>query len=668
MAKAKRIMIKAEDLYRIELITDLRISPDARNVVYTIQRVDRKTEKKYSNIWIVPTKGGKPKQFTYGNHSDYLPRWSPCGRFISFMSNRHDETDPQIYIIPFDGGEARKVTSLKGSFAGIQWFPDGKKFLVNFRSKDKDVLEREANEQKKKLGVVSRHITNMFFKMDGAGYIPKGKWHLWTVDAKSGKAAQLTKGDKYDEGNAVISPDGSKIAFVSNRADNPELDYEAYDIWVMPSKGGKMKLIPTPPGQSYMPSWSPDGKWLAYLGQEGKGEWYRNTRVWVVPSDAKGKAKCLSANHDLNCVNWTVNDLVGAHEQMPPTWMPDMEWICFQVAYHGDSVLKRVNFQTGEIEDVLNMTGVIGTFNTDPEHHKLAYFHTSMTDPGQIFVRDNSKGTTKKLTKLNESWMKKIDFGEIEEVWFKGSDRNDLQGWIIKPPGFNPKKKYPSILEIHGGPRVQYGNMIMHEFFYLAAAGYVVYFCNPRGGQGYGEAHSGTIVNDWGNKDYKDLMKWTDFAAKKPYIDEKRMGVTGGSYGGYMTGWIVGHTNRFKAAVAQRMVSNLISMWGSSDMNWIFQDEFGKKPPFENYENFWRQSPIKYAGNVKTPTLVIHSESDFRCAIEQGEQFYIALKKQGIDTELVRFPDEPHGLSRGGRTDRRIARLEHIKRWFDKYM
>jgi dipeptidyl aminopeptidase/acylaminoacyl peptidase len=208
----------------------------------------------------------------------------------------------------------------------------------------------------------------------------------------------------------------------------------------------------------------------------------------------------------------------------------------------------------------------------------------------------------------------------------------------------------------------------MHEFFYLAAQGYIVHFCNPRGGQGYGEEHSKAIRNNWGTVDYDDLMAWVDFIEKKPYIDKKRMGVTGGSYGGYMTNWIIGHTDRFAAAVTQRSVSNLISMYGSSDFNWFFEEEFGNEPPWENVENWWRQSPMKYMKNAKTPTLVIHSEKDLRCDMEQGLQIFVALKRMGIDTEIVMFPEEPHGLSREGRTDRRIVRLTRIKHWFDRYL
>jgi len=269
---------------------------------------------------------------------------------------------------------------------------------------------------------------------------------------------------------------------------------------------------------------------------------------------------------------------------------------------------------------------------------------------------------------VNAEVLRNVDLGSLETVWIKGPAGNDLQGWILKPPGFDAKKKYPSILEIHGGPLTQYGFLFMHEFYYLAAQGYVVHFTNPRGGRGYGEAHAGAIWGDWGNADYADLMAWTDYLSNQPYIDKSRMGVTGGSYGGYMTLWIIGHTQRFKVAITQRCVSNMVSMWGSSDLNWSFQVELQAGPPFEDLQKYWDMSPMKFIGNARTPTLVSHSEGDLRCPIEQGEQAFVALKRLGVDTEMVRFPDEFHGLSRTGRTDRKIARLNHFVRWFDKYL
>ena len=279
-----------------------------------------------------------------------------------------------------------------------------------------------------------------------------------------------------------------------------------------------------------------------------------------------------------------------------------------------------------------------------------------------------SNGQTHQITHTNQDLLDRIQLSQVKEVWYKGPDGNDLQGWIMTPPGFSKSKKYPSILEIHGGPRVQYGNFFMHEFYYLSAQGYVVYFTNPRGGRGYGEEHTRAIWQDWGNADYADLMAWADVVQKEPYVDPMRMGVTGGSYGGYMTVWMIGHTHRFHAAVAARCVSNFISLWGSSDFNWGFQNEVGGLPPYEDLDNFWKHSPIAYIGNATTPTMVMHNEFDLRCPIEQGEQVFVALKKLGVETEMIRFPDEFHGLSRTGRTDRKIARLNHIKRWFNSYL
>jgi dipeptidyl aminopeptidase/acylaminoacyl peptidase len=311
---------------------------------------------------------------------------------------------------------------------------------------------------------------------------------------------------------------------------------------------------------------------------------------------------------------------------------------------------------------------VVGAFSFDKAQRRMAYFYGKLDDPAQVYVRDLSSGKDKQLTRHNQALLNSLDLGQIEELWFKGPDGNDLQGWILKPPAFDPSKKYPSILEIHGGPLTQYGKFFMHEFYYLASKGFVVYFSNPRGGRGYGEQHAKAIWGGWGDADYADLMTWADYMEKQPYIDPQRMGVTGGSYGGYMTVWIIGHTQRFKAAATQRCVSNFVSMWGSSDMNWVFQQTMSNKQPFADLQKFWDHSPIKYIGNAKTPTLVLHNENDLRCPIEQGEQVFVALKSLGVESEMVRFPDEFHGLSRAGRTDRRIARLNHIAGWFEKHL
>lgn len=657
--------ITAEDLYDLTLISDCQIAPDGNHIVYTAQRVDKKTEKKYTNLWVVPTGDGAPRQFTHGDQSDTHPRWSPTGDSIAFISNRDDEKQPQIYSIPFTGGEARNLTDFKGNIQTFSWSPDGTKLACIFRKKDKEAIEREEDEQKKELGVVCRHITRVFYKEDGTGFLPKERFHLWVIDVQTGEATQLTDHDIYDEGDPCWSPDSAEIVFCSNRSKDPDLDPDAVDLYGIPVTGGEFRKVETPPGPKSGPRFSPDGKWIAYFGREGKRITWALTRLWIVPADGSKEATNLTGGYDFNVSSWVINDFPGTPQLMPPTWSLDSKKIYFQVAHHGNTHLKSISL-TGEVETIIDDTGVVGSYTFDKTQSMLAYIHGDMTDPGQIWVRDMTTNTTKKVTSINPQ-LQSMDLGDIEEVWFTNKGYK-LQGWIIKPPNFDKLKKYPSVLEIHGGPRVQYGNFFMHEFFFLAASGYVVYFCNPRGGQGYGEEHSKSIWNKWGTIDYEDVMAFTDYMKEKPYIDTTKMGVTGGSYGGYMTNWIIGHTNTFKAAVTQRSVSNLTSMYGSSDFNWSFEDEFGNEPPWANIENYWKQSPIQYIDKAKTPTLVIHSEQDLRADVEQGLQIFVALKRLGVNTELVLFPDEPHGLSRGGRTDRRVARLTHMKRWFDTYL
>lgn len=671
---SKPKLITADDLYKFQLITDAQISPDGSNVIFCVQRVDEKTEKKYTNLWLAPTGTGKLRQFSYGDWSDSHPRWSPDGTQIAFLSNRKDEAQSQIYLLPIDGGEARMLTEFKDMTpADFAWSPDGKAFLSNIRKKDAEAVKREGDPEKKKLGVVARHITSLRYKNDGQGFLPEEKWHIWRIDAQSGKATQLTDGN-YHEGGYDWSPDGKWIAYFSNTSENPDLTPEADELYVMPATGkepqAKARKIETMPGNKFLPCWSPDGTQISFGYSGEPGNWMSNATICVVPADGSAPPQNLTKTADLNCTGGSGSD-TGGGLMSPYTWSLDGRKIYFQAERHGDIRLMSVTVEDEPIvERILEESGLIGSFSFDTQQEKLAYTWATQQHPSHLFVRDMTKGKSKQLSRFNAAWLKRFDLGEIEEVWIKARDGHPLHGWILTPPGFDPAKKYPSILEIHGGPQTQYDKGMMHEFRLLAANGYVVYWSNPRGSQGYGQAHCEAIQHQWGTVDFDDVMDWANFVGKKPYIDPKRKGVTGGSYGGYMTNLIIGRApDYFQAAVTQRSVFNLVSFWGTSDGNWNFQKTYGEnKPPYENLETYWKQSPMKYIGNAKTPTLVIHSEADFRVETEQAQQVFVSLRTQGVDTELLLVPGESHGLSRGGRTDRRVARLTHMLRWFDKYL
>ena len=463
------------------------------------------------------------------------------------------------------------------------------------------------------------------------------------------------------------SPDGRHVAYISNRAEDPDFAPDSVDIFVMPADGGEPRKVETQIGRKGLPSISPDGDWIAFTGRSRRSDWWQHDNLWVVPFDGSVAPRNLTGRFDVSVSNSTMNDL-GGSDMTAPTWAKDSKSIYFQVSEHGDTKLRNISVEGGDMRPVIDDEGVVGAYSFDDSGSRLAYFHASTYEIGQVWTRRLDAGRKRRLTRFNDNILNRVELGEVKSVWFEGAAGNDLQGWVLTPPDFDPSRKYPTLVEIHGGPQGQYGNFFMFEFFYLAANGYVVTFSNPRGGTGYGEAHGASIWNAAGTADYDDVMAWTDYVESLPYVDQDRMGVTGGSYGGFMTNWIIGQTHRFKAAVTQRSILNRFSSYGTSDMNWMREEALGDEPPWDNPQNYLDQSPLKAIGNARTPTLIMHSENDMRCPIEQGEQLFVALKRLGVDTEFVRFPDESHGLSRGGRTDRRIVRLEHILRWFDRYL
>ena len=667
----KKQNIQISDLYRLKLVSDPQISPDGSQVVFVVETMHKGDKKYYTNLWLVPSKGGRPRKLTHGKKNDSCPRWSPDGKTIAFISKRPAadgsmaklEDSGQIWLLPMEGGEAQLLTHLqRGGVEALKWSPDGQDIGFLFHPVGKEVTFKDGKPEVP----AYRHIKDMWFRLDGVGFLGSEFTHVWAANASSGASRQVVTG-KWNDVSFDWSPDGKKIAFISNRREDWQYHFEEDEIYLVSAKGGgRVKNIDAPSGPKDGVSFSPDGKRLAYIGHDRPYEGWGVVNYTIRTVGLNGRdPRSHTEKLDRTAFPLTLGDLTPSFVVTAPIWSLDGKQLYFNYSSEGNSLLSRVDVGSDKINTVADGQVVV-TFSMDATG-KIIVIHGGQSEaPDELFVYDISQGIHRQVTRMNSGYVSSRSFNSPEEVWFK-SGRTNVQGWIVKPPGFSSKRKYPLILQIHGGPRCQYGRLFVHEMHLLAASGYVVIYTNPRGSQGYGEKFADSITGKWGEPAMTDLMAAVDFAISLGYVDKNRLGVTGGSYGGYMTNWVVTHTDRFKAAVTQRSVSNFASMFGTSDVGFDMEWEF-KATPWEDPELYAKWSPITYIDKCKTPLLIIHSEHDWRCNVEQDDQMFMALKYLKREVEYVRFPEEPHGLSRHGRPDRREARLKFIVEWFDRYL
>ncbi|MCL2498449.1 MAG: S9 family peptidase, partial [Symbiobacteriaceae bacterium] len=509
-------------------------------------------------------------------------------------------------------------------------------------------------------------ISNIRYKADGVPrFIDPRPKHIFTLDLKTKEYKQVTEG-KFSEGAPAFSPDGKWIAFASSRLENDDINL-IQNIWRVPVEGGTVEQLTFNEGMATAPGYSPDGKWIAYLGHEqGQGKTGINTSLLIRPAEG-GASKDLTRPHDIS-LGAAVGGACRADPGTKPYfWSEDSLSLLTVVPIRGESNIHAVGID-GALTPITTGTHSITSFL--PVKGNIAYIVDCFWCGSDIYYYDGENQSSNRLTQLNQELLQGIALSDPEPFEATSFDGAKVHGWLMKPINFNPAQKYPMVLQIHGGPYGVYGYSLALEFQLMASQGMAVIYGNPRGSAGYGEQHSLGVVGDWGGGDYQDLMALVDHTlANNPWIDPARLGVTGTSYGGFMTNWMIGHTERFAAAVTINSISNMYTKYGVSDIGWTGNRAgYGGRDLWDSEDYIMEHSPIRYAPKVKTPTLIIHCEDDHRCPMEQAEQWFVALKRLGVTTEFVRFAGESHTFSNIGKPQNRLDRLRQIMRWFGEHL
>jgi dipeptidyl aminopeptidase/acylaminoacyl peptidase len=633
-----------DDFFKLKNVGSPQTSPDGEWVAYTIRETDLEKDKSETRIWMIPMAGGEAIPMTVKGSSASSPRWSPDGKHLSFLSARN-EGKTQVWTLDRRGGEAQQLTDIKQGVSGYEWSPDGKKLLLVLKDlKPEDTEKDEKKKKKPKPWVIDR----LQFKRDNIGYLDRYRNHLYVFTPGDPVPVQITSGD-FDDSSPAWCPDGKLIAFVSNRTKEPDSNSNS-DIWIVsassPDKGKTLLQLTKNPGSDNSPAWSPDGKTIAYVTvTEPDKMWYATNHLAVVSSNG-GTPKVLTTTVDRNVRS--------------PRFSRDGKSILFLLEDSAELNLAQIN-QTGK-----NLTRLISgdlrvSSFTMNNKGQMATLISKPKLPTEVFVLENQK--LRQLTKSNEDLLNELNLAEVENIHCKSKDGTEVEGFIFKPPDFDTKFRYPTLLRNHGGPVSQYDFGFNFDAQLFAANGYVVVLMNPRGSSGYGQDFSVALWADWGNKDFEDVMAGVDYAIEKGLADPERLGVGGWSYGGILTNYVITKTDRFKGAITGASEVLFRSNYGHDHYQNVWVEELGL--PWKNAELWERLSPFNYVENIVTPTLIMCGEKDWNVPVLNSEQLYQALRKLGRTTQLVVYPGQHHGI--------RIPsfqkdRYERYLAWYEKYV
>lgn len=654
-----RTGLQLEDTLAIEYAADPQISPDGSKVVYVRRFSDVKTDKRYSNLWMVDFDGGAAQPLTSGNQTDASPRWSPDGRRLAFVSDR--EGSAQIYVRWMQTGQTARITNRVEPLEGISWSPDGSQIaFAGFVPSDSPKIARlPSPPEGAKWAEPARVIDRLTYRFNGAGFLDRGFWHLFTVSAEGGTPRQISSGDfqhggpGFRSGEAVWAPDGKHLIAAANRRSDWELEPLDSEIYQFSVEDGSVRALTDRRGPDWAPAVSPDGARIAYVGFDDRHQGYQLRRLYVMNRDGSG-SRAVSRQLDRSVRS--------------PQWASDGSGVFALFDDEGDTKLGFFSLD-GQVETITDDVGGTGSAYAGGEfsvsgNDRVAFTFGRADVLSDVGVAVRASSQVRRVTQLNRGLLEQRRLGEVEEIWYRSSlDQRRIQGWIIKPPNFDPSRKYPLILEIHGGPFANYGDRFDVEKQIWASAGYVVLYINPRGSTSYGEEFGNLIHHAYPGDDFYDLNSGVDELLSRGYIDSDNVFVTGGSGGGVLTAWMVGRTDRFRAAASVYPVINWYSWVLTTDISAFGVKYWFPGLPWDFPEHYEKRSLLSVVKNVKTPTMVLTGEQDWRTPMSESEQYFQALKLLGVESVLVRVPGEPHGIRR--RPSHHMQKIAYIQGWFD---